>query len=322
MFDVIRTQLAHGILGYIAILILLAAFAYLSWRIVRSHYPRPVRTGEEEFDQLLSEAGYAYDPNQGIFYSKMNAWQRKFGYCRLYDEAAAPAGMILDSEPVHFEYGGKRWLIQFWKGQYYLNTGCEIGIYYTEEPDLDVPNLFSGAYYQCVDNANRIEMSFILYKNGRELFRRKERHWWLTGFKTGEFSEPWELRMKIRLDFRDAGMCRSFVRAMQRIGYQQHEINVNGRTAEFTFDMTHSAQPLTRTDETDWIIQRNNERICSRYREITDKYSTLPEKLKAIREAEPFLFEAVVNVGKTRQIFKSFDKLKRYIEKGVPAIRG
>ncbi len=314
MFDIIRTQLESGFIVYPAILVLLMIFAYFSWRIIRSIIPRPVKAGEvEAFNQLLSDAGYAYDPSQGIFYTKMNAWQRKYGYCRLYDEAMAPTGMIIDSDPVHFEYAGKRWLIQFWKGQYYLNTGCEIGVYYTEEPDLSIPNLFTGTFYKCVDNADRLDMSYILYKNGRELFRGAAKHWWLTGFKTGEFSEPWELSVRFRITFKDTGMCRNFIRAMKKIGYQEHEIISDGLMAEFMFDKTHTAQPLTRTEETDWIIQRNNERVCRRFMEITEPYATWPEKLAAIRQKEPFLYEAVISVGKTKQIFKAFDKLKNYI---------
>lgn len=316
MFDIIKTQLESGYLVYPAILVLLMIFAYFSWRIIRNVMPPPrrVKTGDvEAFDQLLSDAGYAYDPSQGIFYTKMNAWQRKYGYCRLYDEAMAPAGMIIDSDPVHFEYAGKRWLIQFWKGQYYLNTGCEIGVYYTEDPDLTIPNLFNGTFYKCVDNANRLDMAYILYKNGRELFRGAARHWWLTGFKTGEFSEPWELAVRYRITFKDTVMCRNFIKAMKKIGYQEHEIVSDGISAEFMFDKTHTAQPLTRTEETDWIIQRNNERVCRRFTEITGPYATWPEKLAAIREKEPFLYEAVINMGKTKQIFKAFDKLKNYI---------
>jgi hypothetical protein len=315
MFDIIKTQLEQGFLVYPAILVLLMIFAYLSWRIVRSVIPlRPVKQGDyEAFNQLLSDAGYEYDPSQGIFYTKMNAWQRKYGYCRLYDEAMAPTGMIIDSDPVHFEYAGKRWLIQFWKGQYYLNTGCEVGVYYTEEPDLSIPNLFTGTFYKCVDNADRLEMSYILYKNGRELFHGAARHWWLTGFKTGEFSEPWELSVRIRITLKDAVMCRNFIRAMKKIGYLEHEIISDGISAEFMFDKPRTAQPLTRTEETDWIIQRNNERVCSRFQEITGPYATWPEKLAAIKEKEPFLYEAVINVGKTRQIFKAFDKIKRYL---------
>ena len=316
MFDIIKNQLESGILVYPAILVLMLIFAYFSWRIILNVIPRPVQpvqSDEEEFNQLLSDAGYLYDPSQGIFYTKMNAWQRKFGFCRLYDEAAAPFGMIIDSEPVEFEYGGKRWLIQLWKGQYYLNTGCEIGIYYTEEPDLDIPNLFQGTFYHCVDNANRLEMAYTLYRNGTELFHRKEKHWWVTGFKPGEFSEPWELSVKYRITFKDNGMCNSFIRAMRKLGYQEYEIKTNGITVEFVFDKPHSTQPMSRTEETDWIIQRNNERVCNRFQEITGEYDSWPEKLRAIRREEPFLYEAMINAGKTRQIFKSFDKLKSYL---------
>ena len=38
-------------------------------------------------------------------------------------------GMIIDCEPVRFYYGGKKWLIELWKGQYGMTTGCEIGVY-------------------------------------------------------------------------------------------------------------------------------------------------------------------------------------------------
>jgi uncharacterized protein (DUF927 family) len=56
-----------------------------------------------------SIAGFAYSKQQDIFYSTLNAWQRSFGYSRLYDEAAAHFAMIVDSEPIYFDYDGKRW---------------------------------------------------------------------------------------------------------------------------------------------------------------------------------------------------------------------
>ena len=95
-------------------------------------------TGDATFDKAIDICGYAYDPNQDIFYSKMDAWQRDFGYCRLYDETASPMGMVIDCEPIYFVYSGKRWLIEMWKGQYDLTTGGEVGVYTTEvgPPDL------------------------------------------------------------------------------------------------------------------------------------------------------------------------------------------
>jgi len=85
MFYIIKAQMEGGILLYFGIAVLMMIFFYLSYRIFRSVFPRPVRTGEEEeFYQLLSDAGYALDPAQGIFYTKMNAWQRKYGYCQAF----------------------------------------------------------------------------------------------------------------------------------------------------------------------------------------------------------------------------------------------
>ena len=37
----------------------------------------------------LEPYGFAYQPENDLFYSIMNGWQRDFGYCQLYDEVAA-----------------------------------------------------------------------------------------------------------------------------------------------------------------------------------------------------------------------------------------
>ena len=315
MYDLINNRFGGGILLYPSILVLIMIFSYLVYRIIRNVYPRPAKTGLEEFDKLLSAAGYAYDAAQDIFYTKANAWQRKYGYCSLYDEAAAPLGMILDTEPVKFDYGGKRWMIQFWKGQYCLNTGCEIGVYYTEKPDLSIPNLFDGTFYRCVSNGDQLNMAYTLMKNGSELFHREERHWWLAGFKPGEFSEPWELVMRIHITFKDSIMCNSFIKAMMKSGYKKHQLHTDGTSVNFLFDRPHSPQPVSRSEETDWIIQKKNERICERFQDITEGCNSWPEKIRAILEKEPFLFEMVVNIGKTRKMLKAFDKLKSYLNK-------
>ena len=62
----------------------------------------------EELNQELKPFGFAYEPYQDIFYSIMYPWQREVGYCRLYDEACAPLSMIIDSEPIKFNYDGRK----------------------------------------------------------------------------------------------------------------------------------------------------------------------------------------------------------------------
>ncbi|MCR3923562.1 MAG: DUF4474 domain-containing protein, partial [Firmicutes bacterium] len=139
-------------------------------------------TGNATWDKTLEKVGFLYDPKQDIFISRMDAWQRNYGYFRLYDEMLAPLNMIVDCEPIYFHYNDKRWLIQLWKGQYALTLGCEIGIYYTDQPDIHIPNLFSGPFFQCAEDEDLLQMAYTLYKNEEILFTRADHHWWLTGF--------------------------------------------------------------------------------------------------------------------------------------------
>ncbi len=89
-----------------------AAFWYFHAR-----KPPEELSDEEKLEKMLAGTGYAYDERQNIFYSRMDAWQRKYGYCQLYDEATVPLSMVIDCEPVRFEYRSEKWLIEFWKGR-------------------------------------------------------------------------------------------------------------------------------------------------------------------------------------------------------------
>lgn len=270
-------------------------------------------TGDDTLDKVIEASGYSYDLQQDIFYSNMDAWQRNQGYCRLYDEAAAPLGMIIDCEPIYFEYHAKRWLIEFWKGQYDLTTGCEIGVYATEDPDLDIPGVFKGTFYRCVDNADLLKMSFSLKKNDKILFTREDKHWWLTGFKLGEFSKPSELTMVLSITLKDENMCKAFVEGLKNAGYWEDEITIIGNTVGLKFHKTRTAQPFTRRLETDLIIQRKNQLLCDRYQDITIGYDNLPDKINAIKEQAPEMYEQIINIGKTTQLFDKYKKIKEYL---------
>lgn len=267
-----------------------------------------------ELNQELKPFGFAYEPYQDIFYSLMYPWQREMGYCRLYDEASAAMSMIIDCEPIRFEYNGRHWLIEFWKGQYGMNTGGEVGIYYTTGPDLEIPGIFNGTFYYCVEDEDCINMSFIFKKNGNILFTRSGYHWWLTGFKLGEFSNPSELSMDITLDLYDRRMANAFVKALVRAGYRDHEYLVQGSRVIVRFDQPHTKQPLTRTALTEFIMQRNNESLCSSYQLLTEAYSDTPDKLEIIRKEAPFMYRQLLNPGKSRGVFDSFLTLQKYLK--------
>lgn len=265
----------------------------------------PQGTGDDELDQTIELAGYAYDPIQDIFVSTMNPWQRKVGYCRLYDEAAAPMGMIIDTEPIYFDYQDKKWMIGLWKGQYDLVTGGEIGIY-TGALNLNIPGTFNGTFYSSASDTERLQMSFTLKKKGHTLFTRAEKHWWLTGFKLGEFSEPSELAMEIKINFTELEMRDAFVSGLKNAGYSDDDVTIRGNEVSFLFATPHTPQPLTRTAEIGRITQRKNKFMCDKYQEITGPYLTFPEKIQALKEQEPELYKKAFKIGKSKQFYDFF----------------
>lgn len=270
-------------------------------------------TSNTSLDELIDTVGYAYNPKKDIFFSTMDAWQRNMGYCRLYDEAAAPLGMIIDCEPVYFSYDGKRWLIEFWKGQYGMTTGCEVGVYTTDWPDLNIPGVFNGTFYRCASNHDRLDISFYLTKNKQTIIKRSDKHWWLTGFKLGEFSEPSELSLDIYIKFKDRSMRKAFVSALQEAGYTAEEFDIKNTTVAIRFDKPHTKQPYTRTSEGDSKVLQRNKMFCDKYQSITNGYDNLEDKINAIKEQSPELYKEVLKIGKPFALFDLFKKIKDYL---------
>ncbi|MCE5222546.1 MAG: DUF4474 domain-containing protein [Clostridium sp.] len=264
-------------------------------------------------DKGIEIAGYGYDSEQDIFYCNMNPWQRNMGYSRLYDEGSAPFGMIVDCEPIYFKYEGKLWLIELWKGQYDLNTGCEVGVYTTEEPILNIPAMYKYMFYNCASNEDRLKMFFTLYKNGERLFERDDQHWWLAGFKLGEYSEPSELTMKLNITLKDDFMCKTFVEALEAVGYFEKEkefeiegtFEVNGNNVALIFGKPYTPQPITRTPETDRIIQAKNKILCDRYNDIVKVYDNVTDKINAIQTKAPEIYEEIMDKAKLRSYLRS-----------------
>ena len=140
---------------------------------------------KEDLQQALTDAGYAYDKEQQVYYSTLEPWQRHFGFGDIYDDAAAYANMRYTTFKADFEYDGLLWRLQWWKGQYGILEGAEMGVY-TKKPDS------TSDFYDCAEDDQLLDMSFEYYrtgsdfrKNNRLFYREEQAHWWLTGFKVG-----------------------------------------------------------------------------------------------------------------------------------------
>ena len=228
-------------------------------------------------------AGFDYDPGQDIIYSRMDALQRKFGYAYGYDNAALAMSAVIDCEPIFFDYAGKHWMIELWKGQYGLEAGCEIGVYTRKIGDSSgIYPLLDGTlgrrpgdgaashnlFYDCAADGDRLKLSLTLYRDGRALFTRgPELHWWLTGFKWGVLARPEQLTVDIGIEFPDAGMRDAFAGALRQLGYR--DVQIAGNTVRFAFAKPFNPQPRDNAPRgvVDAIMQAN-QRVVDAYRNL------------------------------------------------------
>lgn len=274
----------------------------VTWNSYGKFEALPEETGNDTLDKIIEISGYSYDPIQDVFYSNMDPWQRKIGYCRFFDEASALTGMIIDCEPIVFNYNNKQWMIGLWKGQYDMVTGAEVGVY-NRTPGFNPLSYIFGAFYKSASDAELLQMSCTLKKNGKELFTRRDKHWWLTGFRLGEFSEPSELTMTVTITLLNEIMRDAFIQGLKNAGYSELEFTHSGTTVSFEFGNPHTPQPMTRTKTLERIVQWKNEQLCDRFQEITGSSNTVPEKVKAVEELAPELYAKIIKMGRAKPLY-------------------
>lgn len=181
--------------------ILKKIFATLIFKLIFINYLYAKNTAA-----IVDLAGFEYDYTNNIYTTKIDALQRLFGFNRGYDYMSTAMSMVIDAEPIPFKFENKWYMIELWKGQYYSSTGGEIGFYKKSSVD---------GHWLSVNDEEMLEMSFTLKRNNIEVFSLGKKHWWVTGFKPGLFSEPYQLSLEdIEIQFKDAGMGKAFYNAL------------------------------------------------------------------------------------------------------------
>lgn len=302
----------------IFIIIIILILLLYRWIIQRKEAIDNVlqRTDEEKIKDIndaLELYGFIYDKNNDIICSNMYPWQREVGYCKLYDDTAPFINMIIDSEPIYFEYDNRRWLIEIWKGQYGMTTGGEIGIYVSEMDDIDIPGIFSGTFFKAVSDEERLNMSFNLKMNGKSLFQRQDYHWWLTGFDVGLFSSPNNLSMEVMLSFQNSNMKNAFLNGLKRIGYKEDEIEIINNRIYFNFDKPKSTQSYSRYKLITPFIQFMNKIYCEIYNLITKDFVRTIDKIDFLRLYYPNLFKLIAGKNRMKKLQKYYKSISSYI---------
>lgn len=263
----------------------------------------------QEINEALRPFGFSYDAENDIFYSLRDAWQRKMGYGKLYDEMAPAMNMVIDCEPIYFTYGGRRWLIELWKGQYGVTTGAEVGIY-VEENRGDEKEA-GDVFYQAVSEDEEMRLSMALYKDGERVFYREDRHWWLTGFRLGEFSEPAELMLRASILFPNQNMKGAFLAGCYQAGYRPEDVYVRFNGVVINFAQPKTAQPTFFGKWHCKFIQWQNRWNCKLYWHLTKSFDRTLDKLDYLMMEYPAVFHLVTGLGRAGRISDKRERKER-----------
>ena len=171
--------------------------------------------------------GIGYDFNYAFdtFSAAPDPWQRNFGFCRLYDQAAFLIGDYYETVRIPFRYDGKDWMIQLWKGVYSWNMlGGEIGLY-------NKPLDRFADFYDCANDAQRLEMAFSIHLGTEEIVQTKRSlSWWQTMFTVHKLAPPSALCMDFSVTFPNAQMLRAFLESLRenckQIQYRKNWLEV------------------------------------------------------------------------------------------------
>ena len=244
-------------------------------------------------DAALEPFGFAFDLNCDIVVTKNDTLQRNLGYTDLYDFHAPFFGMVMDSEPLYFDYDGKRYRIELWKGQYGITTGAEIGIYIHDH------NCLPG-FYRAANDDERLNMRFLLSKKC-DLFTRCGRSWWLAGFDVGAFSKPKNLKMTVCIELSNCEMCRAFVSALIEKGYSCCQMNICENTVCFEYCRPGYYKPNHRHSFVKCLAQICNFINCHIYMHFTRFFDRTLDKLTYLRFMAPCLYRLIIHLSIPRK---------------------
>lgn len=247
-------------------------------------------------NDIIAPFGFFYHPTQDVIVSTVDAWQREFGYCAAYDKTAPYFNMVFDCEPVYFDYNGRTWLIEFWKGQYGINTGAEIGIYHADS--VLAPEEYSRTLFQSASDREMLNLSSELTRLGRRLYCLNGTHWWLSGFRMGYYSNPDELSLRLSLTFPDACMLQSFTESLRRRGYNDCSLCVCGLTANITF---HAPSRGRRRTLRAAVSQWKNRLFCRLFCHVTRPFTQTYDKLLYLYFYLPPAFRHMLSFKRNRK---------------------
>lgn len=281
----------------LSIVIFIIIFHYRKKSVIKKVNSLSFTEKNDTLNTLAEPVGYTYDSYQDIFISRLDANQKIFGYTTFYDLTAPFFNMVFDYETIYFDYAGRTWLIEMWKGQYGINSGCELGIYYA---DKIIPrDKYSSTLYRAVEAKDMPDISLKLNKHCpkkackcTKLGQVHQKHWWLTIFNMGIFSKPKELFVNTSITFKDCQMMYSFLDSF-RAALPGTTYKVSGLTVYFTFYQSRRKYSLFRRIVRH-ITLLGCKIYCKWFNHLTRPFSKSGDKLLYLYYYLPFVVRGIL----------------------------
>lgn len=277
------------------ILTIILIFILILWIIYIIRKNRAIKkvncTSEEKKLSIVNRAlepfGFKLDPLKDIIVSKNDSWQRDLGYMDIYDKKAPFFNMVFDAEPIYFDYNNKHYRLEFWKGQYGITTGAEIGLYIRDF------NKAGKEHYRAATDEECLNMELLLADNCY-LFNRRKYTWWLTGFIVGKFSKPKNLKLKACIFFPNQEMQVAFVEGLLKAGYTPDKIQICNCSVCFILCCPKNYKLNNCYKIIKCIAQFFNRINCAIYMFLTRFFNNTLDKLTYIKYMCPFLYNLVI----------------------------
>lgn len=281
------------------IFFLIALFFVIFFQLKKKNIIRKIcnmKKSEKCFllNELTEPFGYCYRCSCGFFSATLDAWQKDFGYTYLYDKTAPRLQMVFQCEPIYFDYDGKTWLIEFWKGQYGINTGAEIGVYHADRI-IPKENYKKTIFYRACGNEIP-ELSLLVYNQKGKYVWVHENHWWLTAFLPGCFSNPSDLFMETSIIFPDYEMSNAFAKGMTEAGYSSKDFYIFGPKASFTFYKPKKQEYSLYSHFWCNYSQWKNKIFCKLYLWITRPFCETEDRILYLYYYLPFAFRKMLRL--------------------------
>ena len=177
--------------------------------------------------------GFTFDPYQTTIINQKPVFQFGLGFNEIYDLFPWVVNVWTDTIRCEFNYGGKDWLVQLWKGGYglFLATGGEIGVYVKSEDQA------LAHYSASLSQSDWLNLRYTIFNRGQELFTRpspyltgdEPPYWWASGYRilsicTDFLSSPRaNVVMDATIELKDADMAKQFIKQLQAKGFKALE---------------------------------------------------------------------------------------------------